>query len=68
MDLYAAEELVAEIGPKAAAFPSAEQFASWVGVCPGSQQSAGINYSARSAKGNRPLLRAICSRNTGTTK
>ena len=60
VDLYAAEELVAEIGPRAAAFPSAEQFASWVGVCPGSQESAGVNYSRRSAKGNRYLRRLLC--------
>jgi transposase len=60
VDLYAAQELLAEIGPRAAAFPSAEQFASWVGVCPGSQQSAGINYSRRSAKGNRYLRRLLC--------
>jgi transposase IS116/IS110/IS902 family protein len=32
VDLHAAQELLAEIGPRAAAFPSAEQFASWVGV------------------------------------
>jgi transposase len=60
VDLYAAQELVAEIGPKAAAFPSAEQFASWVGVCAGSQESAGVNYSHRSAKGNRYLRRLLC--------
>jgi transposase len=60
VDLYAAQELLSEIGPKAAAFPSAEQFASWVGVCPGSQQSAGVNYSHRSAKGNRYLRRLLC--------
>jgi transposase len=60
VDLYAAQELVAEIGPQASAFASAEQLASWVGVCPGSQQSAGINYSARSAKGNRYLRRLLC--------
>ena len=60
VDLYAAQELLAEIGPKAAAFPSAEQFASWVGVCPGSQESAGVNYSHRSAKGNRYLRRVLC--------
>jgi transposase len=60
VDLYAAQELVAEIGPKAAAFASAEQFASWVGVCPGSQESAGVNYSHRSAKGNRYLRRLLC--------
>jgi transposase len=60
VDLYAAQELLSEIGPQASAFASAEQFASWVGVCPGSQQSAGINYSARSAKGNRYLRRLLC--------
>ena len=60
VDLYAAQELLSEIGPKAAAFASAEQFASWVGVCPGSHESAGVNYSHRSAKGNRYLRRLLC--------
>lgn len=60
VDVHAAQELLSEIGPKAAAFPSAEQFASWVGVCPGSQESAGVNYSHRSAKGNRYLRRLLC--------
>jgi transposase len=60
VDLYAAQELLSEIGPQAAAFPSAEQFVSWVGVCPGSQESAGVNYSHRSAKGNRYLRRLLC--------
>jgi transposase len=60
VDLYAAQELVSEIGPRAAAFASAEQFASWVGVCPGSQESAGVNYSHRSPKGNRYLRRLLC--------
>jgi transposase len=60
VDLAAAQELLAEIGPTAAAFPSDSQFASWVGVCPGSQESAGICYSHRSAKGNRYLRRLLC--------
>jgi transposase len=60
VDLYAAQELLAEIGPAAATFPSAGQFASWVGVCPGSQESAGVNYSRRSPKGNRFLRRLLC--------
>jgi transposase len=60
IDLYSAQELMAEIGPKAAAFATAEHFASWVGVCPGSQESAGVNYSHRSAKGNRYLRRLLC--------
>ena len=60
VDLYAAQELLSEIGPGAVAFASAEQFASWVGVCPGSQESAGVNYSHRSAKGNRFLRPLLC--------
>ena len=60
VDLAAAQELLAEIGPGAAAFPTAEQFASWVGLCPGSHESAGICYSSRSAKGNRYLRRLLC--------
>lgn len=60
VDIGAAQELLAEIGPKAAAFPTADQLASWIGVCPGSQESAGICYSRRSAKGNRYLRRLLC--------
>lgn len=59
VDLYAAQELIAEIGPKAAAFKSADNFAGWVGICPGSKESAGVNYSRRSAKGNRYLRRLL---------
>jgi transposase len=60
VDLYAAQELLAEIGPKAAAFPTADNFAGWVGICPGSKESAGVNYSRRSSKGNRYLRRLLC--------
>lgn len=60
IDRVAAEELVAEIGPTAAAFATAEQFASWAGLCPGSRESAGVCYSSRSAKGNCYLRRLLC--------
>lgn len=56
----AAQEILAEIGPQAAAFPTPQQLASWVGVCPGSNESAGENHSGRCAKGNRFLRRLLC--------
>ena len=54
-----AQQIIAEIGPAAAAFPSAGQLASWVGVCPGRQESAGESSSNRSAKGNRTMRRLL---------
>lgn len=60
IDRAAAQGLLAEIGPTAAAFSSAEEFASWAGMCPGTQESAGVNYSARSPKGNRYIRRLLC--------
>ena len=48
-----AQQIIAEVGPDAETFPSAGEFSSWVGACPGSNISAEQNHSSRSAKGNR---------------
>jgi transposase len=54
-----AQQIIAEVGPTAATFPSGEQLSSWVGACPGEEESAGINYSHRSPKGNRQMRRLL---------
>ena len=58
--VLAAQQIVAEAGPRAEAFPSSAQFASWIGVCPGSEESAGENHNSRCAKGNIYLRRVLC--------
>lgn len=55
----AAQELIAELGPHAATFPSSGELASWIGVCPGRNESAGENHSSRSPKGNRYVRRLL---------
>lgn len=54
----AASEALAEVGPKAAAFPDAGHLSSWGGVCPGNDESAGKRRSGRTGKGN-PYFRAM---------
>ena len=54
-----AYQIIAEMGPEAATFPSAGQAASWVGVCPGREESAGKSNNNRSPKGNRPMRRLL---------
>jgi transposase len=58
--VLAAQQIVAEAGPSASAFPSPAQFSSWIGVCPGRQESAGENQSSRCPKGNMYLRRVLC--------
>jgi transposase len=54
-----AQQIIAEVGATAATFPSEKQLSSWVGACPGDDESAGVNYSHQSPKGNRPMRRIL---------
>jgi len=54
-----AQQIIAEVGASAATFPSEKQLSSWVGASPGDDESAGVNYSHRSPKGNRPMRRIL---------
>ena len=54
-----AQQMIAEIGPDVKTFPSAAELASWVGSCPGRQESAEENHSSRSPKGNRFVRRIL---------
>ena len=54
-----AQQIIAEVGPTAATFPSEKCLSSWVGACPGDEESAGVNYSHRSPQGNRHMRRIL---------
>jgi len=54
-----AQQIIAEVGATAATFPSARELSSWVGACPGDDESAGVNYSHRSPQGNRHMRRVL---------
>jgi transposase len=54
-----AQQIIAEVGATAATFPSEKQLSSWVGTCPGDEESAGVSYSHRSPQGNRQMRRIL---------
>jgi transposase len=54
-----AQQIIAEVGAKAAAFASAKNLVSWVGACPGDEESDGVNRNKRSPKGNRQMRRIL---------
>jgi transposase len=54
-----AQIIVAEIGLDMSRFKSAAQLASWAGMCPGNNESAGKKKSGKVRKGNRWLRQAL---------
>jgi transposase len=60
VDLIGAAMLLVEIGTDMDAFGSADRLASWVGICPGNNESAGKHKSGRVRKGNLYVRRLLC--------
>jgi len=54
-----AEVIVSEIGTDMDRFPSADHLASWSGVAPGNNESAGKRRSGKTTKGNKALCSAL---------
>jgi transposase len=60
IDQTGAAMLLVELGADMTAFGSAERLASWVGICPGNNESAGKRKSGRIRRGNAWVRRLLC--------
>jgi transposase len=60
VDLIGAAMLFVEIGKDMSLFGGADKLASWAGVCPGNNESAGKRKSAKRRRGNPYVRRLLC--------
>jgi transposase len=65
----AAQVLISELGIDMSRFPTAAHLASWAGLCPGNNESAGRRLSGRTRKGNAEVRDILteCAWSAGKT-
>jgi transposase len=56
---HLAQVIISEIGVDMGRFPTAAHLASWAGLCPGNNESAGKHGNTRTRKGNREIRTAL---------
>jgi transposase len=68
IDQIGAAMLIVEIGDDMSAFGKPEKLASWAGVCPGNNESAGKKKSGKARKGNPYVRRLLCEAANAASK
>jgi transposase len=63
-----AKAILSEIGNDMSAYPDGEHLASWSGICPGNNESAGKKFSSKTRKGNPHLRAALVDCAWGATR
>jgi len=68
IDEMGAAMLLVEIGDDMSAFGTPAKLASWAGVCPGNNESAGKKKSGKARKGNPYVRRILCKAANAASK